>query len=254
MTLLALPVARPIFGLFLILLVAGCSGSSRVGCQDAEGFYLNLPQTACSEGEDRAACESRRLAIRLEAVEALALEPWEGSRNRYGHARYRCWYDQEQDPIAEAVENSIAVGARTPEEWLQLADATRHDAVRATVLLSLSDAFPEKTMPRLLAALSGDGVGLDESVIRELAFTRNTTTMAAVIAAFNRNGYPEDGLMGAFFWQDQAGWSRAVKTRYAKVRWPTYWLLGIDAPEYSTVLDRVRERWALERAVEEISG
>lgn len=242
--------AKGTWGIVLATCVglAGCApGNTGTVCVDAEGLSIDLPWSRdCSGVQDELepACAAYASAA-VPALEALAGEIWAGSRDALGNARWVCWYDQEPDPIAKVVRVSLALGMRSVADWLAVADASAHDAVHATILLTLARHDDAAAIERLLARFSGDGRSLHESVVVNLSFVHTPLAMETVLAAVDVIGYPEDRLWGAPFSHDLTAWRSALRWKYAARVTPTYWLFGVGAPSHSSLLSRIREVDAL---------
>lgn len=229
--------------------LAGCTPyPTGTVCTEDEGIRLGLPSrgdciNAIGHIEDTCGDYA---AVTMPVLEALAAETWVGSRDANGHSRWRCWYDQEPDLIATTVRVSLALGVRSVTDWLAVADSSRHDAVRATVLLTVAKHDDAAAIERLLAYFSRDGRGLHESMVRHLSFVDTPLGMQTVLTAIDVIGYPEDRLWGAPYSHDPDGWFRALAWQYASRAVPSYWLLGIGAPSGSSLLGRARELHGLE--------
>jgi hypothetical protein len=222
--------------------LAACSSERDAdNCLDGESVAIPISMPRWNPDASVEQTFEAELGGALERVDSLAMTEWIGSRSELGHARLGCWYDREPDVIGDIVATSLASGRRSTADWLAVASSARHEAAKAAILAVLLIEDPTAALPLWIAMMSGDGRGLHVSALKTLAFGDSPAVMAAVIEAINVSGYPSDGLMGAPFEHDLPSWASAQRSRYWSVVWPTYWLLGLGAPDDTSALDRIRE-------------
>lgn len=223
-------------------MLAAC-GSARDAdrCRDDEYIRVpvSVPYAWDFNGQPQALHEAVTAA--LAEGDRFAAEPWQGTRTQEGHARLGCWYDSEDDSMARLAALSTELGLRDADAWMARAAASPNDAAKAAILGQLLQTHTEQALPAWMALMSGDGKGLHVSALKSLAHRDHPAAMKAVVQAIKTSGYPGDGLLGAPFDHDLEGWAAAQRDRLSTVRWPTYWLLGLGAPDDTSVVDRIRE-------------
>lgn len=223
-------------------MLAAC-GSDRDAdrCRDDE--YIRVPVSVPYAWHFEGRTEALHEAVTAALIEGnrFAAQPWKGTRTQEGHARLWCWYDSEDDSMARLTALSMELGLRDADAWLTQATASPNDAAKAAILTQLLWSHTEQALPLWMALMSGDGRGLHVSALKSLAHRDHPTVMKVVVQAMSTSGYPGDGLLGAPFEHDLEGWAAAQRSRLWTVRWPTYWLLGLGAPDDTSVVDRIRE-------------